>query len=69
MADANLITSEDLIAQSIDFNEQFTGNLSKLLEALGVIRMTAMAQGSTIKIYKSEVTNADGTVAEGEIIP
>ena len=69
MADANLITSEDLIAQSIDFNEQFTGNLSKLLEALGVIRMTPMAQGSTIKIYKSEVTKADGTVAEGEIIP
>lgn len=68
-ADANLITKDDLIAQSIDFNEQFTDGLSTLLRILGVTRMTPMAQGSTIKVYKSEVTKADGNVGEGELIP
>lgn len=68
-ADANLITKDDLIAQSIDFNEQFTDGLGTLLRILGVTRMTPMAQGSTIKVYKSEVTKADGNVGEGELIP
>ena len=31
--------------------------------------MQPMAVGSQIKIYKSEVTKADGNVAEGEVIP
>lgn len=68
-ADANLITQQDLIAQSIDFNEQFKDGLGTLLKILGVTRMTPMAQGSQIKIYKSEVTKADGTAGEGEEIP
>ena len=67
--DANLITKDDLIAQSVDFNEQFTNGLGTLLRVLGVTRMAPMAQGSTIKVYKSEVTKADGNVAEGEVIP
>ena len=67
--DANLITKDDLIAQSIDFTEQFQDGLQTLLRVMGVTRLTPMAQGSNIKIYKSEVTKADGAVAEGEIIP
>lgn len=67
--DANTITQNDLIAQSIDFTEQFQDGLQTLLQVLGVTRLTPMAQGSQIKIYKSEVTKADGNVAEGEVIP
>lgn len=69
MATENITTSKDLIAQSIDFTEQFTGSISTLLQALNVTRMQPMAVGSQIKIYKSEVTKANGNVAEGEVIP
>lgn len=69
MATENITTSPDLIAQSIDFTEQFTGSISTLLQALNVTRMQPMAVGSQIKIYKSEVTKANGNVAEGEVIP
>lgn len=69
MATENITTSKDLIAQSIDFTEQFTGSISTLLQVLSVTRMQPMAVGSQIKIYKSEVTKADGNVAEGEVIP
>ena len=69
MATENITTSTDLIAQSIDFTEQFTGSISILLQALNVTRMQPMAVGSQIKIYKSEVTKANGNVAEGEVIP
>lgn len=69
MATENITTKNDLIAQSIDFTEQFTGSISTLLQVLNVTRMQPMAVGSQIKIYKSEVTKADGNVAEGEIIP
>lgn len=69
MATENITTSTDLIAQSIDFTEQFTGSISTLLQALNVTRMQPMAVGSQIKIYKSEVTKANGNVAEGEVIP
>lgn len=69
MVTENITTSTDLIAQSIDFTEQFTGSISTLLQALNVTRMQPMAVGSQIKIYKSEVTKANGNVAEGEVIP
>lgn len=69
MATENITTSKDLIAQSINFTERFTGSISTLLQALNVTRMQPMAIGSQIKIYKSEVTKADGNVAEGEVIP
>ena len=69
MTTENITTSTDLIAQSIDFTEQFTGSISTLLQALNVTRMQPMAVGSQIKIYKSEVTKANGNVAEGEVIP
>ena len=69
MAETNLTTSTDLVAQSIDFVEQFSEGIQTLLNALGVVRMQPMTTGSQIKIYKSEVTKVDGNVAEGEIIP
>lgn len=69
MATENITTASDLIAQSIDFTEQFNGSISTLLQVMGVTRMQPMAVGSQIKIYKSEVTKADGNVAEGEVIP
>lgn len=69
MATENITVAKDLVAQSIDFTEQFTGSIATLLRVMGVTRMQPMAVGSQIKIYKSEVTKADGNVAEGEIIP
>ena len=67
--DANTITKNDLVGQSIDFTEQFNDGLQTLLRVLGVTRMTPMTQGSQIKICKSEVTKANGNVGEGETIP
>lgn len=67
--DANTTMQKDLVAASIDFTEQFTGSIKKLQEILGVTRLTPMPVGNQIKIYKSEVTKADGKVAEGEVIP
>lgn len=69
MADANLITQADLKAQSIDFVEQFQDNVNKLLQILGVTRKIPMQVGSTIKVYKTTKTLANGTVGEGETIP
>ncbi len=69
MAETNLTTSADLVAQSVDFVNQFTQNLSTLLSALGVLRKQPLTAGSQVKIYKSEVTKVDGNVPEGEVIP
>jgi hypothetical protein len=69
MADQNLTVTTDLVAQSVDFTEQFTQGIQTLLNALGVVRMQPLANGSQIKIYKSEVTKVDGAVGEGEVIP
>lgn len=68
--DANTITSDKLVASSIDFVEQFSDNVSTLLSAMGHVRMHPMASGSLIQTYKTEVTPASNrTVAEGETIP
>lgn len=67
--DANTIKTTDLVAQSIDFTEQFSQGLSTLLNVLGVTRKQALSQGSVIKFYKTEGTLVSGDVAEGEIIP
>ncbi|MDC2829913.1 hypothetical protein PO148_06310 [Limosilactobacillus mucosae] len=69
MAETNLTTTADLVAQSVDFVDQFSEGIQALLSALGVVRLQPMTTGSQIKIYKSEVTKVDGNVAEGEIIP
>lgn len=68
--DKNTVTSADLVAQSIDFVEQFSDNVSTLLKAMGNVRMHPMANGTLIQTYKKEVTPAGNrTVDEGEVIP
>jgi hypothetical protein len=68
--DTNTITSEDLVAQSIDFVEQFSDNVSTLLKAMGNVRMHPMANGTLIQTYKTDTSKAaQRTVAEGEVIP
>lgn len=70
MAEANLITREDLArAREIDFTETFTGGIKKLMEALGVTRKIAKQAGTLLKTYKATGTLQDGKVGEGETIP
>lgn len=66
--EANL-TTNFVKAQSIDFVEQYGKQLTSLFKMLGVQRKMPMAEGTTIKTYKSSVT-LDGTkVPKGDIIP
>lgn len=69
-AETNTIMQADLARVRVaDFNLQFTGNLQKLTEALGVTRKIAVQEGATLKMLKVKGTLASGTVAEGELIP
>lgn len=57
-------------AKSIDFTYRFESDLQDLQRALGVMRRIPVSEGRLIKLYnKPVVTLANGTVAEGEIIP
>ena len=71
MADeTNTIMQADLARVRVtDFNLQFTGNLRKLTEALGVTRKIAVQEGATLKMLKVTGSLASGNVAEGELIP
>lgn len=69
-AETNTIMQADLARVRVaDFNLQFTGNLQKLTEALGVTRKIAVQEGATLKMLKVAGTLASGIVAEGELIP
>ena len=69
-AESNTIMQADLARVRVaDFNLQFTGNLQKLTEALGVTRKIAVQEGATLKMLKVTGTLASGNVAEGELIP
>lgn len=69
-AESNTIMQADLARVRVaDFNLQFTGNLNKLTEALGVTRKIAVQEGATLKMLKVTGTLQSGTVAEGELIP
>lgn len=69
-AETNTIMQADLARVRVaDFNLQFTGNLRKLTEALGVTRKIAVQEGATLKMLKVTGTLASGNVAEGELIP
>ena len=69
-AETNTIMQADLArVRMADFNLQFTGNLQKLTEALGVTRKIAVQEGATLKMLKVTGTLASGNVAEGELIP
>lgn len=69
-AETNTIMQANLARVRVaDFNLQFTGNLQKLTEALGVTRKIAVQEGATLKMLKVTGTLQSGTVAEGELIP
>ena len=69
-AETNTIMQADLARVRVaDFNLQFTGNLLKLTEAMGVTRKIAVQEGATLKMLKVTGTLQSGTVAEGELIP
>lgn len=68
--ETNTIMQADLARVRVaDFNLQFTGNLRKLTEALGVTRKIAVQEGATLKMLKVTGTLESGNVAEGELIP
>ena len=69
-AENNTIMQADLArVRSIDFNNQFTGSLSKLVEALGVTRKIAVQEGASLKMLKVTGNLESGNVAEGDLIP
>ena len=68
--ETNTIMQADLARVRVaDFNLQFTGNLQKLTEALGVTRKIAVQEGASLKMLKVTGTLESGNVAEGELIP
>ena len=69
-AETNTIMQADLARVRVaDFNIQFTGNLQKLMDALGVTRKIAVQEGATLKMLTVTGTLQSGNVAEGELIP
>ena len=58
-------------AISIDHTNRIVQNITTLRRALGITEMVPMAEGSTVKRYKTTVTKASGggKVAEGDVIP
>ena len=69
-AETNTIMQADLARVRVaDFNLQFTGNLRKLTEALGITRKIAVQEGASLKMLKVTGTLESGNVAEGELIP
>lgn len=70
MAETNLIKKADLArAREIEFTYNFSENVRKLMEALGVTRKIAKQAGTVLKAYKAVGTLENGEVAEGEVIP
>ena len=70
MAEANLIKKADLArAREIEFTYNFSENVRKLTEALGVTRKIAKQAGTVLKAYKAVGTLQDGEIGEGETIP
>lgn len=69
-AETNTILTSDVArVRMIDFVMQFTGSITKLMEALGVTRKMAVQEGTTLKALKVVGTLESGEVAEGELIP
>lgn len=69
-AETNLIKKADLArAREIEFTYNFSENVRKLMEALGVTRKIAKQAGTVLKAYEAVGTLEDGEVAEGETIP
>lgn len=68
--DAKTVKSADLAkVRDVDFTEQFSAGIAKLMEMLGVTRKIEKRAGEVLKAYKVTGTLENGTVAEGEVIP
>ena len=68
--ETNTIMQADLARVRVaDFNLQFTGDLQKLAEALGVTRKIPVQEGAALKMLKVTGTLESGNVAEGDLIP
>ena len=68
--DANTIKAADLAkVRDVDFAERFTTGIETLMKMLGSTRKIEKKAGEVLKVYKVTGTLADGTVAEGEVIP
>lgn len=69
-AETNLIKKADLAkAREVEFTYNFSENINKLMEALGVTRKIAKQAGTALKAYKATGTLQSGAVAEGDTIP
>ena len=69
-AESNTIEKTDVArVRMVDFNYQFTGNLNKFMEILGVTRKIAVQEGAVLKALKVTGALVSGAVAEGELIP
>ena len=69
-AEANLSKSANFArVREREFVEIFTGDIRKLIEALGVTRMIQKESGSVLKVQKVSGTLDTSTVGEGEVIP
>lgn len=53
---------------SIDHTNQLVAGIKSLLTVLGIVDMKPMAEGTTVKMYKTTQKNTPDQVAEGEII-
>lgn len=68
--ETNTIMQADLARVRVaDFNLQFTGNLQKMTEALGVTRKIPVQDGASLKMLKVTGNLESGNVAEGDLIP
>ena len=53
---------------SIDHTNQLVAGIKSLLTVLGIVDMKPMAEGTTVKMYKTTQKNTPDQVAEGETI-
>lgn len=53
---------------SIDHTNQLVAGIKSLLTVLGIVDMKPMAEGTTVKMYKTTQKNPPDQVAEGEVI-
>ena len=65
----NEITTQDIAPEiSIDKAYGLRDSVKKLTEALGIQDVQPLAEGTTIKIYKTEKVNTPAQVGEGEVV-
>jgi len=65
----NEVTTQDIAPEiSIDKAYGLRDSVKKLTEALGIQDVQPLAEGTTIKIYKTEKVNTPAQVGEGEVV-